>query len=351
MSRKQVKARHCLTRLSAWMAVWTLILLASVPARASVSILLEQPYGEFGRMNPTGHAAVYLDHVCADGPLKLRPCEPGELGVVISRYDGIGTVDWVAMPLIPYLYAVQTADEIPTDVDRVAVDLLRDEYRRAYLEDVAPDLPDGRAPGGNWYELAGSAFDRTIYGFRVNTTAEQDAGLIAIFNDRPNKSRYNGAFINCADFVRVTINRFYPHAIRRNFVADLGMTTPKSVARSLAHYAAKHPEAGLSMFVIPQVKGSLPRSRQVEGVSEGLIKQYGLPLILLSPTTAAVALVAYIGHGRFAMPKTAPVLAVSGESTLDVAGGGFPPVNSSVIAGSPIGWRTTGMMLVHSRAQ
>src|SRR6201995_258178 len=60
---------------------------AGVSARASVSLLLEQPYGGLGMFNPTGHAAVYLDHVCAASPLELRPCRPGELGVVISRYD------------------------------------------------------------------------------------------------------------------------------------------------------------------------------------------------------------------------------------------------------------------------
>ena len=352
MSHLQIKDRPGQPRFRGWLALFAVFLLASAYARASVSILLEEPYGGFGRMNPTGHSAIYLDHVCAASPVKLRPCEPGEAGVVISRYDGIATVDWVAMPLIPYLYAVDSAADIPDEVDRATVERLRDDYRRQNLEDLAPDLPNGKAPSGNWYELAGSAFDRTIYGFRVNSTAEQDAALIALFNDLPNHSRYNGAFTNCADFVRVTINRFYPHAIRRNFVADLGMSTPKSVARSLAHYAAKHPEAGLTMFVIPQVKGSLPRSHHVEGVSEGLIKQYGLPLILLSPTTAAVALVAYIGHGRFSMPKSAPVLALQDTpSTLTLAAGGSPPVNSSVIAGSPLGGRMTGMMLVHTRAQ
>jgi len=30
------------------------------------------------------------------------PCNPGELGVVISRYTRIGRYDWIAMPLLPY---------------------------------------------------------------------------------------------------------------------------------------------------------------------------------------------------------------------------------------------------------
>ena len=36
----------------------------------------------------TGHAAVYLSGVCAETPLVLRRCGPGETGVVLSRYDG-----------------------------------------------------------------------------------------------------------------------------------------------------------------------------------------------------------------------------------------------------------------------
>jgi hypothetical protein len=171
-----------------------------------------------------------------------------------------------------------------------------------------------------------------------------------MFNDRSNTEHYNGAFRNCADFVRVTINRFYPHAVRRNFIADLGMTTPKSVARGLAHYAAKHPETDLQFFVVPQVKGTLPRSHEVEGVSEGLIKQYGLPLVLLSPTTAAVTLVAYIGHGRFAMPKNAPVLELhDGPQDQQVAAaeassGGVTPIASTLVAGP--NFRPHGMMFI-----
>ncbi|MGH7071479.1 MAG: hypothetical protein ACREFO_15895, partial [Acetobacteraceae bacterium] len=281
---------------------------AAFPAHASMALLLEQPYGGLGHVNPTGHSAIYLDHVCAATPLQLRPCSPGELGVVISRYDGIGNHDWLAVPLIPYLYAVNSPSEIPQNMDRTTESLLRDLYRRRYLEKIVPDLPNGGTPSGNWYELIGSAYDRTSYGFSVATTPEQDAELIAIFNDQRNVERYNGAFRNCADFARVTINRLYPHAIRRNFIADFGLTTPKSVARALSHYAAKHPQAHLKVFVIPQVEGSLPRSHPAEGVTESLLKRYGVPLVVLSPMATAAVFVAYLGHGRFGVPRDAPVL-------------------------------------------
>ncbi len=292
-------------------AAWILgafLFAATAVSQASVALLLEQPYGGLGVVSPMGHAALYLDHVCAASPVELRPCRPGELGVVISRYDGITNHDWLAVPLLPYLYAVESPADIPETMDRQREAELRDLYRRHALESVAPDLPNGGTPEGNWYELVGSAFDRTIYGFSVATTPEQDARLIARFNDRRNVERYKAQFRNCADFARTTINLIYPHAIRRNFVGDFGFTTPKSVARSLTRYASKHPELDLHVFKIPQVAGSIPRSYGVQSITEGLIKRYGVPLVVLSPVATAVVFVAYMGHGRFDMPHDAPVL-------------------------------------------
>src|ERR1700754_1798374 len=95
--------------------------LTSSKAEASVALLMEEPYGEFGAFNPTGHAAMYLNHVCAESPTELRMCHDGEYGVVISRYHKIDGYDWIAIPLIPYLYAVNSIDEIPTTVNKAQV--------------------------------------------------------------------------------------------------------------------------------------------------------------------------------------------------------------------------------------
>lgn len=285
-----------------------LLFLCVTTGHASVAVLLEEPYGHLGIFDSAGHVAIYLDHVCAATPVSLRVCRQGEVGVVISRYDGIGSFDWVAMPLIPYLYAVQRAEDIPIAVRGDDVERLRDTYRRTYLGAVAPDLTNGEEPDGNWYELAGAAFDRSIYGFQVRSTTEQDAQLIAQFNDHKNQNNYNGAFRNCADFARATINTFYPHAVRRNFVSDFGLSSPKSVARGLTHYAAKHPELGLQAFVISQISGDAPRSYSAQGLAEGIIKKFGVPLLVVSPATTAALAAAWVSHGRFAEPRHAPVL-------------------------------------------
>ncbi len=212
------------------------------------------------------------------------------------------------MPLIGYLYAVSQPEDIPVSVSRAGVLDLRDAYRRRYLMTLAPDRLGGGAPGGNWYELAGAAFDRTIYGFQMESTATQDASLIAYLNDHPNNDIYNGAFRNCADFVRLMVNRYYPHAVGRNFIADLGLTSPKAVARGMAHYASKHPEAGFTMFRISQISGELPRSHPAVTLTEGIVKEFGIPLVFVSPVTAGLMVAAYVGHGRFAEPREAPVM-------------------------------------------
>ena len=62
--------------------------LGAITARADVAFLMEEPYGGFGSVNPTGHGALYFNHICAASPTKLRPCHPGELGVVVSRTIG-----------------------------------------------------------------------------------------------------------------------------------------------------------------------------------------------------------------------------------------------------------------------
>ncbi len=285
-----------------------LALLHGFAAHASVAVLLEEPYGWASHLDPSGHVAVYLDHVCMATPVLLRPCRAGEQGTVLSRYDGIDNRDWVAMPLIGYLYAVDQPEEIPVSVSRDDVNRIRDAYRRRYLRTLVPDRVNGTAPHGNWYELAGASFDRAIYGFQVTSTAEQDAALIAYLNDHQNRDVYNGAFRNCADFVRVTVNRFYPNAIRRNFIADLGLTSPKAVARGLAHYAGKHPETGFTVFRVDQISGGLPRSHPAVTLTEGIVKEFGVPLVIFAPVTTGLIVAAYVGHGRFAEPREAPVM-------------------------------------------
>jgi hypothetical protein len=274
---------------------------------ADATLLLEQPYGTFGAFNPTGHAAVYLSRVCAETPTKLRRCGPGELGVVISRYHHVGGKDWIAIPLVPYLYAVETPEDVPEFASRETVDKLRDSYRHKYLRSIAPDDPEGGPPKGEWTELIGASYDRAIYGFAIETSQAKDDELIEHLNSGRNRSHFNIFFRNCADFSRSVINFYYPRALRRSIVADAGITTPKQIAKSLVSFSRKNPELEASTFTLPQVPGELGRSKPVRGVFESLLrsKKYALPLVVLYPWVATGGGIAYLVKGRFNPAKHA----------------------------------------------
>ena len=284
-------------------------------SRADVTILLEEPYSYDGALAGTGHAAVYLSHICAASPTELRRCSPGEFGVVISRYHNVGGRDWIAIPLISYLYAVEKPEDIPLIADARLEAALRDRYRRAYLESVAPDAPGGATPTGNWYELVGSAYDRTLYGFQIETTPEKDDEFIAHYNSAPNEESYKLVTRNCADFVRNVVNFYYPKAVGRSLIADWNVATPKHTAKSLVKYSHHHPELHFSTFVIPQVPGTIKRSKPIHGLVDSVFKakKYEVPLLVLNPFVGGSFAVAYFVSGRFDPAHNAKMLDLFGN--------------------------------------
>ncbi len=294
------------------------VLLACVSfAGASATLLLEEPYGGMGYFTATGHAAVYLSGVCADSPVVLRRCAPGETGIVLSRYDAVGGYDWIAIPLIPYLYAVERPEDVPLFANAKMAAFLRDRYRRKYLEAIAPDVKNGETPGGNWYQLVGSSYDRTIYGFEIETTADQDDALIRKYNSSPNQSHFHLISNNCADFAKGVLNFYYPKSLRRSLVADVGITTPKQMAKRLIKYSDRHPELRFSRLVISQVPGSMPRSSTVHGVVESFFtaKKYIVPSAVVSPIFAGCVAAVYVGTGagHFEPARNAMVFVVGDD--------------------------------------
>jgi hypothetical protein len=298
------------------LAMWVLVALgATGNARGNVALLVEEPYGFFGSINPTGHSAIYLNRVCAESPTMLRRCEPGETGVVISRYSGIRGLDWVAIPLLPYLYAVERVEDVPVWSQQPAIEAMREEYAEAHLGDLA-SAAKGTDTKRVWPQLLGVAYIRKIYSFEIETTEEKDDLLIAEFNDGANQSHFNLFTNNCADFSRIVLNFYYPRAVRRSITADVGITTPKQIAKSLVNYAHHHELLELKEFVIPQVLGGIPRSHQPRGVVEALLKtkKYVVPIAILNPYFAVGIAITYVTRGRFEMAKHAPVIPVMDQA-------------------------------------
>jgi hypothetical protein len=281
------------------------------PSRAQAALLMEEPYGFFGAVNPTGHNAIYFQRICAETPVKLRRCEAGELGAVIARYKGIDGYDWVAIPLVPYLYSVEDASQIPVRVERAVVHRLRERYREAHLLGLGENLPPGSFISGGWTQLVGVSYERRIYAFRFETSAEQDEAFIAYMNDRKNRSHFSLLFSNCSDFARFTLNFYFPGAFKRNIFPDAGMTTPKQLAYKLELYAVQHPETHLAIFEVPQIPGYRRPSRRNKTIAESLSTTgYAIPIAVLNPYLAGGLFADYLVRGRHHLiPKHPQMLA------------------------------------------
>ena len=310
------------------------VFLAEACAHASLTVLVGEPFGNFGTMMPLGHTAIYLDHVCADGPLKVRLCRQGEpQGVVLARYHAIGQYDWLATPVMDFLYATETPEEIPAYATPETVWSLREQYRERFLREIVPDgmqgMPDrdGSAKHARdleeWWETAGMAYHRKLWAYQVTTTAEQDAHLVAVMNAHANRHRYHLSGANCADFAAELVNLYYPGAVRHaDRIADYGLMTPKHVVRSLSEYAARHDDLDLHVWEIAQVPGSMRRSKRVWGGVESALKtkRYLFPLLLIQPEVPLALEALYLSHGRWKVGNGAqPLPALRLEQPVETA--------------------------------
>ena len=285
-------------------SLWGFCLLLSVarPAAAELTVLVGEPFGSFGDLMPTGHVSLYLDRVCADGPVRVRMCRPDELqGVVIARLNAIGPLDWLASPVMDFLYGTSDPAGIMTHPTARDLDDLQQIYRRQHLWQQFPDRLEQTKTYNEWSETVGVSYIRRLWGYSLTTTAEQDAQFVDLLNSRPNVHQYRLGDNNCADFIANAVNFFYPGAVKRNGSADLWMMTPKQVARGVWQYGESHPEADLKMIEIPQIPGHLPRSKSLRGATDMLLKtkKYLVVEILIQPEAVLAMWVMYLHGGRW----------------------------------------------------
>jgi hypothetical protein len=275
-----------------------LLFMPGLKAQADVTLFVEAPINFLGHVSSTGHAALLIDSLCSDDHIHMRWCRADEDGAVLSRYKGIDGYDWVAMPPGPYLFAVDSSDEIPETATRTEVNHLRVEYRTNHAGSFERNPPDD-----GWIQLLGASYRRRIICIHLRTTGAQDQRLMEWLNSRPDRTHFNFFFSNCADFARLMLDVLFPHSVHRNFLFDFGMTTPKQLESSLHHYAIRHPEVGFQVFELPQVPGNIPRSGRLYGVTESLVKSkpYLLVAAVLEPIGIGSVAVLGIADHRYAV--------------------------------------------------
>jgi hypothetical protein len=281
-----------------------LLFLPGLKLYADATLFIEAPISFLGHVSSTGHAALLVDDLCSDDHIRFRWCLAGERGTVISRYKGIDGYDWLAMPPGPYLFAVDSSDDIPATTSIAEVNRLRSAYRANHPGSFKVDPPED-----GWIQLLGASYRRRIICVHLRTTSAQDARLMRWLNSQPDRTHFNFFFSNCADFSRQMLNVLFPRAIHRDLPFDFGMTTPKQLESSLHHYAKRHPELGYEVHELPQVPGSIPRSGRLYGVTESLVKSkpYLLPVAVLDPIGVGSMAALGIADHRYAVKTPAKI--------------------------------------------
>ena len=87
----------------------------------------------------------------------------------------------------------------------------------------------------------------------------------------------------------------------------------------MAKYSHHHPELQSSNFLIPQVPGTIRRSKPIHGVLESVMaaKKYMVPLVVLNPYIGGGLLVEYFGHRRFDPARNALISNLDSGRGLD----------------------------------
>ncbi|MGB7847014.1 MAG: hypothetical protein WBL63_15470 [Candidatus Acidiferrum sp.] len=274
-------------------------------AYGDVGVVLNESLDEsMDRITGTGHSAIYFSRICAESPIKLRMCRPGELGSVMSIYINIGEdqpFEWNIVPLNVYLYGVEDSRNRPIFGSYKVKHVLEERYREKYLSEYCASSACRTSGKAEWREMVAATLIRGVHIFVVDTSVEQDRELVAEFDDSANKNHFNGATHNCADFTREVINTYFPHAVNRDYVNDFGMTSPKAVARSFTHYALRHPELNFRVMHFPQVPGAIKRSSEVRAGTEQLFhsKKLLIPMIIFADHALPVVAGSYVFTGRF----------------------------------------------------
>jgi hypothetical protein len=289
-----------------WAFCFLAVILACSMAYGDVGVVLDESLdSDVDRITGSGHSAVYFSQICPDNsPVRLRLCQPGEQGSVMSTYTNFEEdqpFEWNIAPLSVYLYGVADPQNRPLFASQKIKAVLEENYRQQYLSAFCSSAPCTTSKKAMWREMVGSGLTRTIYIFVVKTTVQQDLALIEKFNSAPNKNHFNGVTSNCANFTKQVINFYFPHAARAEHINDFGMTSPKAVARSFTLYALRRPELEFHVLHFAQVPGVIKLSKPAREGTEQLYhsKKLLAPMLIFASHELPFFVASYALTGRF----------------------------------------------------
>ena len=257
-----------------------LVLAMANPSRADIGVIVLEPIGALGFFTRVGHAGTYFSNICQDGsPIRMRLCLPGESGGVVSKYSPLSEhedYDWAIVPFEEYMHGLESPDFAPmigtpklqSAIERYNFGPL---FSRALKTTSPEELPDGQ-----WKAALATRFDRTIYILSVETSAADDAIIVAAFNAAPNKSRFNFFYRNCSNQAKAIFDLILPHIDTiGDRTSGVTMETPKGLAKALVDQALRNPELNLRVRRYAQIPGTFGRSRDVLFPMENTYRSLG----------------------------------------------------------------------------
>jgi hypothetical protein len=256
-----------------------LVLAMANPSRADIGVIVLEPISALGFFTRVGHAGTYFSNICQDGsPIRMRLCLPGESGGVVSKYSPLSEhedYDWAIVPFEEYMHGLASPDFAPM-IGTPKLQSAIERYNFGPLFSGALKTSPGELPDGQWKAALATRFDRTIYILSVETSAADDAIIVAAFNAAPNKSRFNFFYRNCSNQAKAIFDLILPHIDTiGDRTSGVTMETPKGLAKALVDQALRNPELNLRVRRYAQIPGTFGRSRDVLFPMENTYRNLG----------------------------------------------------------------------------
>jgi len=191
-----------------------LLSLGSSNAKGDVGVVLNESLDpSVSQDYRLGSYCGLLSRICPESPIKLRLCQPGEQGSVISNYISLGEdqpFEWNIVPVNVYLYGVENPRYRPIVGRRRSARSRRTISREIFIRILRQRVLQ-TSHKAEWRNGRSHARAQYLH-VRVDTTVEQDLALVEQFNAEANQNHFNGVTRNCADFTRRIINTYFPNA-------------------------------------------------------------------------------------------------------------------------------------------
>lgn len=301
-----------------------------VPVEADVGIVVYESKGVDARRTDTGHVALIVTDLCAEGIDSLRDCKQGEpQGAVITRYANLApgyTNTVFAVPILDHFTATADPKLVPAISSGGTLETMQMEYWRRHLKPYFPPLSQeqyeamrdeaerfdfGRTvrqvmtfeflgtvlgahkkryptepfalidpltkeliPNGRWREAIGAGHIRRSMIITTQASPERARSLITYIQG-PNTQPFNVLSDNCSDFVKGALIAVFPESkprfrARSLEIADAWITSPLAVATDFLSYLNRE-KVPIHVSVVPMMAGTRRPTASITSISRGAL--------------------------------------------------------------------------------